>query len=181
MEIRTPFRANYEIENPPELPSSGAQVLYFPPAQAGEGRIYEARLAFMHPGQLPWFGVFATQFNEGLTLASTMPNPEWCCIASLGSGYVLNVARPQEWYPVPISPTLHFTVVSERQLLLLNSFDRIIAYGEEGQRWKTKSLCSDQLKVVAVNSHIVECTGWDAATGDEILLRVDLVSGKPKS
>jgi len=177
MEIQTPFRANYEIENPPELPSSGAGVHYFPPARTGEGRIYETRLTFSYLGQRPWYGVFATQFKDGLSLASTMPDPDWCSIVSVGTGYLLNVGQPQEWQSVPVNPVLHITLVSERQLLLFNSFDRIVAYGEKGQRWRTDSLC-DQLKVVAVKGGGIECTGWDAASGDEVSFRVDLTSGR---
>jgi hypothetical protein len=179
MEIQTPFRANYEMENPPELPSSGAGVLYFPPVRSDEGRIYEERLKLTYLGQRPWYGVFAAQFREGLRVASTMPNPDWCCISSAGTGYVLNVARPQEWQPVPILPLLRVTVVSKPQLLLLNSFDRIVAYSEEGQRWRSESLC-DELKVVAVKGDAIECTGWDAPTGEDIRLRIDLASGKRK-
>ena len=178
MRIQTPFRANYEIESPPQLPSSGAGVVYFPPVHPGEGRIYEERLKFTHLGQPTWYGVFATQFREGLSLVSTLPNPEWCCVSSVGTGYLLNVGRPEEWHAVPVSPVLHVTIVNEPQLLLLNCFTRIVAYGNEGKRWMTDSLCSDELKVVAVKGDMVECTGWDAATGDEILLRLDLASGK---
>ena len=180
MEIQTPFRFNYQIEDPPELPSSGDGVLYFSPVRTGEGRLYEARLKFSYFSQQPWYGVFATQFKEGLRLASTMPDPDWCCISSAGTGYVLNVARPQEWQSVPILPLLHVTVLSKPEFLLLNSFDRIVAYSEEGQRWSSESLCSDQLELVAVKGDTIECTGWDAPTGDEISLRVDLFSGNRK-
>jgi hypothetical protein len=182
MEIQTPFRANYEIENPLELPSSGVGVLYFPPAHPAEGRVYEERLRLTYLGQRPWYGVFAARSKRqlGLCLASTMPNPDWCCVASVGTGYLLNVARPEEWHPATVEPVLRVTVVSERQLLLLNSFDRIVAYGEEGQRWRTESLCSDQLQVVAVRRDVIECTGWDAPNGEGISLCVDLLSGKRK-
>jgi hypothetical protein len=180
MEIRTPFRANYEIENPPELPSSGTGVLYFPPVHPDEGRIYEDRLKLTYLDQRPWYGVFAAQVKEGLRLASTMPNPDWCCISSAGTGYLLNVARPEEWHPSPVSPILHATFVSEPPLLLLSSFARIVAYGVEGQRWRTEHLCSDELKVVAVKGDVIECTGLDAPTGGEISLGVDLISGRPR-
>jgi hypothetical protein len=97
MEIQTPFHANYEIDNPSELPSSGAGVLYFPPEDPTEGRIYEARLKFAYLDRRPWYGVFAAQFKEGLRLATTMPNPDWCCISSAGTGYIVNVRAPEEW------------------------------------------------------------------------------------
>jgi len=176
MDIQTPFRANYDIENPGELPSSGIGVFYFPPVGPGKGRIYEKRLKFLYSGQRSWYGVFATQFNEGLSMATTMP--DWCCVSSVGTGYLLDVARPQGWRPIPVAPLLHVTILSERQLLLLNCYTRIVAYGAEGQRWRTESLCSDQLKVVSVKGDVVECMGWDAATGDKISVHVDLLSGR---
>jgi hypothetical protein len=178
MEIQTPFRANYKVENPGELPSSGAGLIYFPPIKPGEGRIYEERLKFTYLGEQSWYGIFAAKFKEGLRLASTMPNPDWCCISSAGTGYLLNVAQPQEWQPVAVEAVLRVTIVSKRHLLLLNSFDRIVAYGEEGQRWRSESLSSDELKVVSIEGDVIECTGWDAPTGEEIPLRVDLLSGK---
>ncbi len=180
MTIQTPFRASYAIECPPELPSSGAGVVYFPPVRPGEGRNYEERLTFTHLGQRPWYGVFATQFREGLSLASTLPDPHWCCVSSVGTGYLVNVARPEEWHLAPVSPVLHITIVIERQLLLLNCYTRIVAYGEGGQRWRTGSLCSDKLKVVAVKGDVVDCTGWDASTGNDISLHIDLLSGRPR-
>ena len=70
--------------------------------------------------------------------------------------------------------------MSERQFLLLNCFTRIVAYGVEGRRWRTEPLCSDQLKVVTVKGDVIECTGWDAPTGDEISLDIDLDSGRLK-
>jgi hypothetical protein len=39
-------------------------------------------------------------------------------------------------------------------------------------------LCSDELKIGGVNGEWIECSGWDAASSQEVSLRVNIYSGK---
>jgi hypothetical protein len=182
MRIDMPFRANYEIEVPQEFPSSGVGIVYFPPALPGQGGIYEVGLKFTYDRQKQWYGVFATRSKRegGLNLVSSMPHPDWCCVSSFGTGYVLNVGQPPKWHAIQLYPVLQERVVTEDGLLLLSSFTRMVAYGAGGQNWTTGTLCSDQLEIVSVSGGWIECTGWDAATDAKISFSLDVSSGQPR-
>jgi hypothetical protein len=180
MQIQTIFRANYEMEDPDELPSSGEGVIYFPPLQANVGHIYAKRLKFIDVAQNAWYGVFASEM-DGLSLASTMPNPDWCFVSAAGTGYSLNVQRPEQWHLVPVLPVLGARVEAERKCVLLNDFTRIVGYGEKGEMWRSDALCSDELRIDRVGLDSIWCTGWDAPSGERISFQVDLETGKRKA
>ncbi len=182
MTIDTQFRGNYQVEAATELPSSGAGVRHFHAVKSWQSQLYEAALKFSYTGQPTWWGVFSARSKneKGLSLACTAPHPDFCVVSCLGTGYVVNVAQPEEWHLLEVEPVLQVEAVVELQLLIANDFTRIVAYGPDGLKWRTGSLCSDQLKIVGVNGRFIECTGWDAATNDEIVLSVDTLSGKLK-
>ncbi len=181
MEIQTPFHANYKLENPDELPASGHGVLHFPALSESAGRIYQERLKFTDATRNTWYGVFATQFKSGLSLATTMPNPNWCLVSAEGTGYLLNVYRPEEWSIVPVRPILNIRAERAMGVVLLNDFTRIVAFGEKGQIWRSESLCSDELQIKGLDAETIHCAGWDAPTGDRISFRVQLETGKLKT
>jgi hypothetical protein len=178
--VQIAFPANYEVGIPPELPSDGKDVLYFPPAESGQQHLYEAAVKFSHPDRRPWYGVFAARSKreEGLTLASTLPDPDSCFVSVFGTGYVVNVRRPGDWISIPLYPVRQNVVISDSGLLVLSCFTRVTAYGREGRRWTTERLCSDQLKIVGIKGRWIDCSGWDAASGQEVPLRLDISSGK---
>lgn len=180
MEIEIAFSANYEIGIPSELPNDGRDVLYFPPAESGHGLVYEASVKFTSAGQKAWYGVFAARSKqeEGLTVASTLPDPDSCFVSVLGAGYMLNVQRPADWAAVPLYPVRQTLVISDPRLMVLSCFTRLIAYGREGRKWVTERLCSDQLKIRGISGGGIECSGWDAPTGQEISVRVDIATGR---
>jgi hypothetical protein len=180
VKVQSPFPANYEVGIPPELPSDGRDVLYFPPRESGQQHLYEAALKFAYPGQKPWHGVFAARSKreEGLTMASTLPDPNSCCISVLGTGYVLNVQRPSDWTSLQLYPVRQSVAIGDSGLLVLSCFTRITAYGREGRRWTTERLCSDQLSIVGIKGRWIDCSGWDASSGQEVFFGVDISSGK---
>lgn len=182
MTISTDFRGNYKVEIADELPSSGVGVRYFRAVEAWQSQIYETTIKFSYAGQPAWWGVFSARSKgeEGISLTSTMPHPDCCVVSCLGTGYVVNVAEPEEWHFVEVRPVLRIEALLEQQLLLLNDFNRIAAYGIDGLSWRSDVLCSDQLKIVRVGERFIECSGWDAASDDEIVLRVDSLTGELK-
>jgi hypothetical protein len=183
MKIDTPLHANYEVELSEELPASGLNVRYFPPIDAARGQIYESSLKFSYGNLGGWWGVFAasSKRSTGLSIASTMPDPDRCIVASYGTGYVVNVKTPEDWQVVKVDPVLQLIVVSDDNLILLSDFTSIVAYGREGLKWQSGSLCSDQLEVKGPNGKFVACTGWDAAKNSEVSFSVDMLTGKIKS
>ena len=179
MKIQVLFPSNYEVDIPPELPSDGKNVLYFPPRESGRQHLYEAALQFACPAQKRWYGVFGARSREdGLTLTSTLPDPDCCCVLVLGTGYIFNVQRPEDWTLIQLYPVRQSVVVSDPELLVLGSFTRIAAYDRVGRKWTTEHLCSDDLKIVGVKGMWIECLGWDAPRGQDVSLRVDVSSGK---
>jgi hypothetical protein len=180
VKIQVPFPANYEVEVPPELPSDGKSTLYFPPRESGHQHLYEAALRFASPSQKPWYGVFGARSKrgDGPTLASTMPDPNSCFVSVLGTGYILNVQRPTRWAVLQLEPVRQSLAISDPGLLVLGSFTQITAYDLDGRKWTTERLCSDELKIVGVNGGWIECLGWDAPSGRDVSLRVEVSSGK---
>ncbi len=179
MNIIKPFPANYDAEIASELPSSGAGVQYFPAIETWQSQIYEVALKFTYPDRPSWFGVFAARSRNspGLSLTSTMPDPDSCLVSCMGTGFVVDIAQRDKWQAIEMYPVLHVEPILEYQLLLLNNFTRMIAFGAEGLRWLTRPLCSDQLKILRVKDGFAECTGWDAPTGDDLTFQVSVSTG----
>lgn len=179
MKIEAQFRATYKAEVASELPASGHGIHYFPPVDHGIRESYEESLKFTPQRGSPWWGVFGTRSRKerGVSIGCTMPNPESFLVCCYGTGYIVNVEEPEKWSNVNLHPVLRVISVSDCQLLLANSFTRVIAYDAEGQKWRTESLFSDQLRIKGVTKNFVECTGWDAPSDEEVVRRVDIVTG----
>ena len=182
MRVQTPFEANYQVQIPPELPGDGKNVLYFPSRGSGAEHLYEAVLKFAYEGQKPWYGVFASRSRrgDGLTVVSTLLDPDCSCVSVEGTGYVLNVQHPPASTNIQIFPVKESLVVKDPELLVLSCFTRITAYGREGRKWTTDRLCSDQLHLMGSEGKWIKCVGWDASTSREVLRRVDSSSGQPE-
>jgi hypothetical protein len=180
MHIIKPFPANYDAEIAPELPSSGGGVRYFPAIKSWQSQLYEAALKFTYGDHPSWFGVFAARSRNtrGLNVTSTMPEPDSCLVACIGTGFVVNVAERDRWQAIEMYPVLGIEPISEHQLLLINNFTRMIAFGVNGIRWETQRLCSDELRIASVESGVIKCEGWDAPTDSSVSLSVDVVSGE---
>jgi hypothetical protein len=180
--IETSFQANYEIELPVELPSSGLGVHYFPAIEAGRGQTYESSLKFNYANHRSWWGVFAARSKQtmGLSIASTMPNADFCIVSSVGTGYLIDVTTPEDWKFVEVDPVLQVTTVLDENLILLSDFTRIVAYDADGFRWRSERLCSDQLRITGRRNRFIECMGWDAAQNSDVRVRVNLLTGKVK-
>jgi hypothetical protein len=180
MVIKTTFRSHYEVEIPAELPSSGLRVRYFPEVESRRGRLYEASLRFTYMGAPSWWGVFAARSKrgEGLDVVSSMPEPDACCVIACGTGYVVDVREPDLWQMVELYPILDVNAILDRQLLVLNDFTRLLAYGVGGSRWRAEGQCSDQLKIIRADSERITYTGWDAASDEEVTGHIDTKSGE---
>jgi hypothetical protein len=179
MRIETVFEANYTFDIPSELPRAG-KVLYFPPdKQTG---LFEHMIAFTDASHHTWWGVFAARSaNEnGLHLVSTMPNPDWCLVSSLGTAYSINVQNPSRWDLIAVVPLRCFLVVPERKLLIVGDNTHLVGYGSEGKLWESARLCSDDLKISLLSDEKVEVVGWDAAEDKRVTRNVDLTTGKSR-
>lgn len=178
MNIQFIFRANYQLEVPPELPNN-ARVLYFPPVESGKGNLYESLLKFDYPDQQPWYGVFAARSKRGggLTTTTTLPDPDSCLISVLGTAYIVSVKNPNDWSLIDPYPLMQLQPVMEPELLVLGCFNKLFAYGKTGRRWESRNLCSDGLTILGVRNGKIECKGWDAPTGEEIYFAIDVDSG----
>lgn len=181
MVIKTDFRSHYEVEIPAELPSSGLRVNYFPAVEARSGRLYEASVRFTYTDQLAWWGVFAARSKPGivgLNQVSSMPDPDTSCVITCGTGYVVNVGEPKSWQTVELYPVLCANAIVDQQLLVLNDFTRLAAYGVGGLRWRVDAQCSDQLRVTRIDPKRITYTGWNAASGEDVTRHIDLHTGK---
>jgi hypothetical protein len=178
MDIHIPFASVYRIEPARELPGSGNDVVYFPP-QDSTPRVYETVVVFRQEHTAPWYGVFATRSPRegGLTFACTMPDPNLCCVSSLGTGHIINAAQRSEWKEIGLYPVIQVLPVQSHSLLLLSSFTKIVAFSRSGLLWASGHLVHDDLRINGIKKEHIECTGWDPSEGRAICFEVDLFTG----
>lgn len=179
MIIETRFRSQYGVEIATELPSSGHGVQYFPELDPQRGRLYEAALKFTYMDQASWWGVFAarSKLGAGLDLVSSMPDPEICCVTTWGTGYLVNVRDPNLWQVIDTYPVLGANAIVDLQLIVINDFTNLAAYGADGLRWRVTAQCSDELKVRDASSERITYTGWDAASDQQVTRYIDPHTG----
>ena len=79
-------------------------------------------------------GVFAARSKPGpgIDLVSSMPDPEICCVTTWGTGYLVNVRDPNLWRAIDTYPVLGANAIVDLQLLVLNDFTNLAAYGADG-------------------------------------------------
>lgn len=126
-----------------------------------------------------WTGVFGFGRFGGrvMTRVVSMPDPEKLCVVSKGAGYVVAAAEPQTWEPVRALPIVDVRSIPSAGLVVFADHTELVAYGEEGVRWRTTRLAWDGFKIVMVSDDALIGEYWDIRSEANETFEVNLRTG----
>ena len=152
---------------------------YYPGANRQGGR--DGLLVEIRPDHTArWVGVFG--FGDVSTRTVTgvysMPDPDRICVVARGQGYVVRAAAPELWELVPAVPVTDVVPIPARSLLVFATFTILLAYGDNGVRWRSQRMSSDGLQIRHVSETTIDGSGVDAASGSDTHFSLDLATGR---
>jgi hypothetical protein len=160
-----------------ELPGGPAPRHYFPHDQTAE---QDGVVVRVRPETAKgWIGMFAFgKFGKaGVTQVLSMPDPEKLCVVASGAGYVVAAATPDVWETVKVIPIVDVRALPGAGLVVFANYTELLAFGEEGLKWRTKRLAWDGLKIVAVGDQTIVGEYWDFREEAVQRFEVDLATG----
>ena len=179
MRIDLNFDHHYEIRLAEEIPGSPGRVeqFYYPGASntgiAGQAGGFW--ITVTPQNRLPWMGSFAKGYQSPRVVSAmaSSPNPKMFCVVSSGLGCIVNAEEPGNWIKVDCFPVLDFRSIPSAGILLFADFTKLVAYGTDGQAWRTQDLCLDELRIQDITTELIVGTGWNAPK-----IEVDLKTGE---
>jgi hypothetical protein len=106
------------------------------------------------------------------------PNPEWLCAVAGGYAYLIDSRNPTQWEQVEYRPVTAVTPILHKTLILFAGFHSLLAWGPEGNVWKTARLSWDGVRITAVRDQTLTGLGWDMNTDRELEFEVNLNNGE---
>ena len=107
----------------------------------------------------------------------SMPHPDWLCAVSGGYAYLIHVADPTQFTMVPYRPVLQVMASAEQELLLFLGHQSILAWGRDGERWRSERLSWEGVAVDRIDGDTLHGTGWDLLSDMDVAFALDLKSG----
>lgn len=180
MLIDNKFKINSQIQLLNELPS-GQKVFYYPGLATNGGKDGIIIKFEPHNGD-NWVGMFA--FGEfaknGFSGVFSMPDPNKLCVVSNGTGYIVDVKRPELWEEVKSIPIKNVISVSNQRIILFVDYTDIIAYGENGVKWHVRDISLDGIKIKTINKQFLIGEYYDLSSGSDKPFEIDLLTGEKK-
>jgi len=178
------FARNWNVEvlaRPPMIAPARQYVypVYVPGEEDAMAR--GALLLMVKPAQRPAFMAtcargFASE--DAPTGVFACPNPDVMCAVAGGYAYMVNVTRPESCTQIPFRPVVEVRPLVEQELMLFAGFHALLAWGAEGERWRTGKLTDEGLRITGVDDGAVHGFGWKMMTDKEVPFRVDLKTGE---
>lgn len=177
VDIDFSFPHRFACEVLDELPGGPAPRHYFPRDQAAGQDGVVARVR-PETGEA-WIGMFVFgKFGKaGVTRVLSMPDPEKLCVVARGAGYVVTAAKPDVWETVRAIPVVDVRALARAGLVVFANYTELLAFGEQGVKWRTKRLAWDGLKIVAVGDRTIVGEYWDIREEATQRFEVDLGTG----
>jgi hypothetical protein len=107
-----------------------------------------------------------------------MPDPTRVCVVSRGQGYIVLASDPRRWEPVSVAPVIDVRSIPGADLVVFADYTGLVAYGEQGLRWRTKRLTWNNMKIVAVTTDRIVGEYDDLGSDEPRTFHVDLATGK---
>jgi hypothetical protein len=160
MDTDLTFASGFTVEILNEIPNSSVQRIFYPPIETGgkDGILISVSVV---DGR-NWLGQFAFgDVGSDVTAVIASPQHRHLIVISAGAVYDVCADNPHEWHSVDIVPVRQVLPVHESKTLLLSDFTRIVALGSRGQKWGTKRLCWDDLRIERVEDGLIFGSGYD--------------------
>ena len=106
------------------------------------------------------------------------PNPHWICIVAGGYCYLIDTSDPASWQQLEYRPVVEVRAVAEQNLLLFSGFHAVLAWGPQGEVWRTSRLSWDGVRMTEVRGETMYGVGWDMNTDRELTFAINLKTGE---
>lgn len=173
-ELDTTFATGFVVEVITELPTGDTNLFFYPGARTS-GR--DGLLLKIVPlGGRPWIAVVA-RGRHRLDRVVYMPDGRRFCAIAGGDGFLIDAEDYRNWMEVPLHPVADHLSVSESRVVVFAGLTELIAYDEEGPRWRTERIAWDGLEFISVEATKIRGRFWDLRSEDFQEFRVDLETG----
>lgn len=174
------FPRQYDVIVLDELPpASDVRRFYYPGARVDGGS--DGLTIRVQPKVAEsWEGVFAF-WDRSRTLLEgifSTPSEDVLCVVSAGGGYMVHADKPQWWSDVPLVPITRVIQIVERDMLIFAGFTSLVAWGREGEMWRTKQLAWDGLQITSIDGDRIVGLGFDPITSANVPFSVNVVTGE---
>jgi hypothetical protein len=179
IEFNLTFAHSYEFEYERDFPGNMSDNWYYYPGGESvggkDGLLVKVRLKEGHV----WHGLFSFgHFQQGCPSGIfTTPKDDCLCVVAKGKGYFVSTTNPCSWEGVMANPILNSFAIASKGILVFADFNRLIAYGQSGLKWRTVRLGSDGLNITEVTDHYIKGNFWDSARQRKGMFEVNLDTG----
>ena len=127
----------------------------------------------------PWYGTFArgNLSKNAVSFAGSCPDRIRAMVISKGEGYLVNVGQPNECEEIPLRPVMVVKSDTDRQIIIVWDFCRMLCIDQNGIRWRTSSISWDGIKDVTVHGNEIRASVWDAPNSCFSTAFINLVTG----
>ena len=105
------------------------------------------------------------------------PNPDELCAVSGGYAYIIDTTRPERFAMIEYRPVLQVLPVAAQGLLLFVGHHAILAWGAQGEAWRTAKLSDEGVTVTGIEGGVLRGLGWHMMTDKETPFALDLRTG----
>jgi hypothetical protein len=105
------------------------------------------------------------------------PRPEEICAVSGGYAYLIDTTAPERFTMIEHRPVLDVRAVVEAGLILFVGHRAILAWGRNGQAWRSDKLSDEGVKITAIDGTVLRGLGWEMMTDKETPFALDLLTG----
>lgn len=107
----------------------------------------------------------------------TAPNPDELCAVSGGYAYVIDASSPERFTMIEYRPVLQVLPVPTENLLLFVGHHAILAWGAQGEAWRTAKLSDEGVTVTGIEGGVLRGLGWKMLTDKETPFALDVRTG----
>jgi hypothetical protein len=106
------------------------------------------------------------------------PRPEEICAVSGGYAYLIDTTAPERFTMIEYRPVLDVRAVVEAGLILFVGHRAVLAWGRNGQAWRSDKLSDEGVKITAIDDTVLRGLGWEMMTDKETPFALDLQTGR---
>ncbi len=149
------------------------------PAEAEEVERGALEVMVRPAGAKPFLATCALGFRDAAAPTGlwTAPNPDEICAVSGGYAYIIDTQRPERFTMIEYRPVLQLLPVAAQGLLLFVGHHAILAWGAQGEAWRTAKLSDEGVTVTGIEGWVLRGLGWKMITDKETPFALDLRTG----
>ena len=131
------------------------------------------------PDTQPFLATCALGFRDPVVPTGlwSAPKPEEICAVSGGYAYLIDTTAPERFTMIPWRPVLQVLPVPTENLLLFVGHHAILAWGAQGEAWRSEKLSDEGVTVTSAENGVLRGLGWNMITDKETPFALDVRTG----